>query len=305
MTAGMLLEASGLAYRYGARRAVQDISLSIARGECVGLLGQNGAGKSTTLRMLAGVLTPEAGTVAIAGVDLLDQPLAARRRLGYLPDVPPLYGDMTVRDYLLLCADLHGCTARDEAVARASRRCGLEDVGARHIRTLSKGYQQRIGVAQAIVHEPELLILDEPTVGLDPRQLHALRALIRELARERAVILSTHLLPEVQQTCTRVAILHQGRLCAGFSLDAQGLHFQLALAAEVDAHDALATLAGVTSVKALADSRWALEVTHEHVADAIARLVLARDWGLRELRRVDAPLEQAFLALTAGEVAAC
>ncbi len=305
MSTQILLEARGLGYRYGARRAVRGLNLTIARGECLGLLGQNGAGKSTTLRMLAGVLTPGEGTIAIAGINLLAAPLAARRHLGYLPDVPPVYGDMTVGDYLALCADLHGCAARADAVARATRRCGLDDVGPRYIRTLSKGYQQRIGIAQAIVHEPALLILDEPTVGLDPRQLHALRELIRELARDRAVILSTHLLSEVQQTCTRVAILHEGALRAELTLGTQGLHFKLTLGSAPDARDALGSVPGVTSVTALGNTRWQLEVAGEDVADGIARLVLAHGWGLRELRLVDAPLEQTFLALTAGQATPC
>lgn len=193
---------------------MQDISLSLHRGEVLGLLGHNGAGKSTVLQMLSGVLTPDSGEISIAGIDLLRQPLQAKARLGFLPEHPPLYRELTVDAYLSFAARLRRMTPAQlpAALAEARRRCGLESVGNSIIATLSKGYQQRVGIAQAIIHQPDVIILDEPTVGLDPAQLREIRTLIRELGDHHSVILSTHLLQEVTSVCDRVEIMRQGRL---------------------------------------------------------------------------------------------
>jgi len=195
------------------RRVVTDLNLDLDRGSVLGLLGVNGAGKSTTLRMIVGLLAPSSGQVLIGGADLREEPAAARR-LGYLPELAPLHAELRVEEYLAFCARLRGLrgVSSTQAIDRVVERCGLGDVRRRLLGHLSKGFQQRAGIAQAIVHAPELIVLDEPASGLDPRQAAQIRALIRELGQEHAVILSTHLLPDVQACCERVAILHEGTL---------------------------------------------------------------------------------------------
>lgn len=299
MTQAASLVARGLARRYGARAALADVDLTLHRGDCLGLLGLNGAGKSTTLRILAGVLAPHAGSVSICGHDLGREPLAAKRQLGYLPDLPPLFPDARVDEYLAFAAALHGVRDTGAAVARVRARCGLDDVGRRLIRHLSKGYQQRVGLAQAIVHEPAVLVLDEPTVGLDPVQIRDVRELVRELARERSVILSTHLLPEVQQVCNRVAILHQGRLVHEGPLAGGGCRLQVRLRAAVS----VSTLEALPAVRAATpgrDGAWLLEVVGPDDAEGVGRALVEADLGLRELRIAESAIEETFLALTQG-----
>lgn len=214
MTAPLTLSARNLARRRDGRLVVNDVSLELRRGEVLGLLGHNGAGKSTTLQMLTGALPPTQGSIEICEYDLMKQPLRAKACIGFLPEHPPLYRDMRVDDFLLFAARLHLIPAASlaESLVLAKRRCGLEDCGQKVIYTLSKGYQQRVGIAQAIIHNPAVVVLDEPTVGLDPAQIRDIRALIRELGDSSSVILSTHLLNEVENLCDRVAILKQGRL---------------------------------------------------------------------------------------------
>jgi ABC-2 type transport system ATP-binding protein len=208
-----LLQLHGVSRRLGGRVIVDDVTFSLDRGCVLGLLGVNGAGKSTTLRMIAGVLVPSAGKVLFDGRDLHEEPALARR-LGYLPETPPLYAELRVDEYLAFCARLRGMSGADarRAVDRAIERCGLGDMRRRLCGNLSKGYAQRAGIAQAIVHDPELIVLDEPASGLDPVQAASIRKLVGELGRDRAVILSTHLLHDVTACCARVAILHGGRL---------------------------------------------------------------------------------------------
>ena len=304
MTQDVSLVARGLARRYGTRAVLHGIDLTLRRGDCLGLLGLNGAGKSTTLRILTGVIAPHAGSVAICGHSLADDAVAAKRHLGYLPDVPPLFVDASVDEYLALCAQLREVADVGPAVERAKRRCGLGDVGARLIRNLSKGYQQRIGIAQAIVHEPAVLVLDEPTVGLDPVQIRDVRQLVRELARDRAVILSTHLLAEVQQICSRVAILHAGRLVHEGPLAGDECWLRLRLRATTSER-LLAGIDGVRAVRAAADGAWLLRVDTPATAETIASRVCADGLGLLELRAADGAIEQTFLELTrSGTVAA-
>ncbi|GAB4125507.1 MAG: hypothetical protein Fur0040_07820 [Sideroxydans sp.] len=214
MSAPITLSARNLICLRGPRRAVDDVSLTLRRGEVLGLLGHNGAGKSTTLHMLAGALRPSSGTVEVCDFDLAHDPLHGKSCIGFLPEHPPLYRDMRVDDYLLFAARLRRIPARllNERVAQAKQRCGLNDCGARLIGTLSKGYQQRVGIAQAILHQPPVVILDEPTVGLDPEQLRDIRTLIRALGASSSVILSTHLLHEVEAVCDRALILKAGRV---------------------------------------------------------------------------------------------
>ena len=214
-----MIEARNLSKRYGDLLAVDGVSFTVERGEVVGFLGPNGAGKTTTMRMLTGFLPPSDGTAVIAGADIFGEPLAARRAVGYLPETPPLYPEMDVQGFLGFVARLHDVPRRErkEAVERALERCGLADVRRRVIGALSRGYRQRVGVAQAIVHTPPVLILDEPTVGLDPIQIREIRQLIADLASPRdgepahTVILSTHILPEVEAICQRVILIHRGR----------------------------------------------------------------------------------------------
>ncbi len=199
---------------FGDYAAVRDVNLELRRGEVIGLLGPNGAGKTSTLRMLTGNLAPSSGSIRICGVSLLDQPRNAKAFIGYLPETPPLYQEMTVDEYLRFVAKLHGMRREEIQVAldRAKKSCGLSDMSKRLINNLSKGYQQRVGIAQAIIHSPDVIILDEPTVGLDPNQMREIRELIRELGTQHSVILSTHILTEVEAVCDLVKIMHQGRI---------------------------------------------------------------------------------------------
>jgi ABC-2 type transport system ATP-binding protein len=209
-----LVQCEHLERRYNNIVAVRGVSFEVNRGEVLGFLGPNGAGKSSTMNMLTGVIAPSAGEIRICGTDLLEWPREAKRNIGYLPEKPPLYPELTVNEYLGYCARLRGVArhAVPDSVERAGTRCGLEAHGRRLIGNLSRGYQQRVGIAQAIVHRPQLIILDEPTVGLDPNQIREIRTLIAELGLEHGVILSTHILSEVRATCSRVQIMHLGRL---------------------------------------------------------------------------------------------
>ncbi len=208
------VQAEGLTRSFGDRLAVDNVSLEVKRGEVLGLLGVNGAGKSTTMNMLAGIHMPDKGKILISEHSLTDNPMKARACLGYLPEQPPVYPELTVDEYLIYSAKLRRIAADSipEALDQTKQRCGLESTGKRLIRNLSKGYQQRVGIAQAIIHKPDIIILDEPTVGLDPVQIVEIRKLIRELGNDHSVILSTHILPEVQSVCDRVIILRQGKM---------------------------------------------------------------------------------------------
>ena len=214
MTAPLTLSARDLMRRHDNRLVVNGVSLELRRGEVLGLLGHNGAGKSTTLQMLTGALPPNSGHIEVCDFDMRKQPQQAKACIGFLPEHPPLYRDMRVDDYLLFAARLHRVPSAKlaEALALAKQRCGLQDCGKKLIGTLSKGYQQRVGIAQAIIHNPAVVVLDEPTVGLDPAQIRDIRMLIRELGDSSSVILSTHLLNEAESLCDRVVILQKGRL---------------------------------------------------------------------------------------------
>ncbi|MCK8516666.1 ABC transporter ATP-binding protein [Methylonatrum kenyense] len=303
-----LLHVDGLGRHFGSRLAVADVNLHVARGEVLGLLGLNGAGKTTTLRMICGTLAPTRGSIHIAGLDLIEQPALARRSLGYLPEIPPLTQDTSVGEFLAFAAMLRRVPAvrKREAVARALDRCGLEDVAGRLIRHLSKGYQQRVGIAQAIVHDPALVVLDEPTVGLDPRQVVEIRRLINDLRQEHAVIFSSHILPEVQALCDNVVILHDGRqVYSGTPTDDDSQwRYQLRLQTP-PAPDALQVLAGVRSVKQLESGLFELLLADDSEAlDGVLAAAVSAGWQPREFGRCRRTLEQVFLSLTAGEAAA-
>ena len=213
MTKKLLIQAENLHRYYGKHHAINNISITLYQGEVLGLLGQNGAGKSTTMQLLTGNITASSGTVNINGINLQDQPIAAKQQLGYLPETPPLYRDMTVVEYLRYCALLHDIPKKslNNAINKVIQRCDLTSMQHRLIANLSKGYQQRVGIAQAIIHEPAVIILDEPTVGLDPIQIQEIRKLIKTLAQTHSVLLSTHILQEVEAICDRVHIINQGQ----------------------------------------------------------------------------------------------
>ncbi len=303
-----LVEVENLYRYYGDRCAVHDVSFTLERGDVLGFLGPNGAGKSTTMQVVAGSLAPSDGNIRVAGVDLLEQPLAAKAALGYLPENPPLYRELSVDEYLFYCARLHRIPRpqAQAAVERVKQRCGLGAAGRRLIGNLSKGFQQRVGIAQAIIHSPKVVILDEPTVGLDPIQIREIRALIRELGEEHAVILSTHILPEVQTVCNRVQIIHQGRLVFADTVHRLVEHQEitgLVLNLVHPPHaEALASLPGVIQIEPMGATRYRLRLEPDSdPTTEIAAYVVNAGWGLRELIPERRSLEQVFVELTAGE----
>jgi ABC-2 type transport system ATP-binding protein len=284
--------------------------LTLRRGEVLGLLGPNGAGKTTTMQMLTGNLSPSAGSVSICGIDLIDKPVAAKRHIGYLPEHPPLYRELTVDEFLRLAARLHGMsgTRMQQALVSAKARCGLAENGRRLLGSLSKGYQQRVGIAQAIIHDPDVIVLDEPTVGLDPVQIRDIRALIRELRVNRSVILSTHILPEVESVCDRVEIMHLGRVVftdtiAGLDQFNRGLALQASFRRAPDAEQ-IAALPGVTRVEHLGEQQFL--IGRDPMSDPTDRLVeesVQRGWGLYQLGPAHSRLEDVFVELTRHEAA--
>jgi ABC-2 type transport system ATP-binding protein len=304
-----LVHVENLSRYYGHALAVDNVSFDLAKGDVLGFLGPNGAGKTTTMQVITGNLAPSAGRVAVHGIDLLDEPKRAKREIGYLPEQPPLYRELTVDEYLLYCARLNRIAGKRirSAIDTAKERCGLNEVGHRLIGNLSKGYQQRVGVAQAIIHTPAVVILDEPTVGLDPIQIREIRALIRELGKEHGIILSTHILPEVQATCNRVQIIHQGRLV--FSESVAGLEQRLAATSLIAAfhaapdHDTLARLPGVVRVEPLAGDAMRLHHAGADPSEALIAQAVANGWRLYEIRPERRTLEQIFIELTCSEPA--
>ena len=297
-------------YRYyGEYCAVNNASFTVERGEVLGFLGPNGAGKSTTMQIISGVMTASSGSVSIAGFDIMDNPRAAKAQIGFLPEQPPLYSDLTVDEYLRYTAQLRGLgrATTSAAVVQSKRRCGLESSGRRLIRNLSKGYQQRVGIAQAIIHTPAVIILDEPTAGLDPIQIHEIRQLIRELGQDHSVILSTHILPEVQTVCNRVLIIHEGRLVLDKKLDSlQGEVREQKLRVTFKrppSPDALAAIGGIDSVEQLSAQRF--RICFKPDADALDALVQRASsscWGLSEMVPETDSLEETFMRLTSSEL---
>jgi ABC-2 type transport system ATP-binding protein len=300
-----LIEVEQLYRYYGDYCAVRNVSFTLEKGEILGFLGPNGAGKSTTMQIVCGNLAPSSGRISINGVDILDQPREAKRGLGYLPEIPPLYRELTVDEYMAYCAQLHRIPRKLQAraVKTAKERCGLGDVGARLINNLSKGYQQRVGIAQAIVHMPAVIILDEPTVGLDPLQIREIRELIRELGKEHGIILSTHILPEVQESCTHVQIIHQGQLVlkdtiAGLERQMRDSSLLLTTARPLDI-ERLNRLDAVQSVTDLGEGQY--RIYHEkdcRPAEQIAQTVVESGCGLLELVAERRSMEQVFIDMT-------
>jgi ABC-2 type transport system ATP-binding protein len=302
------VEASDLTRAYGGRAVVSDVNFNLNKGEVLGFLGPNGAGKSTTMKMLTGNLAPTAGTVKICGIDMIENPKEAKALIGYLPETPPLYRELTVDEMLALSARIHGIPRAKvkRAVEVAKERTGLTEMGKRLCENLSTGYQQRVGIAQAIIHHPMVVVLDEPTRGLDPIQIRDIRALIKELGGEHSVILSTHILPEVEMVCDRVQIIHQGKLVFSGEIDALKRNRQsnqlLVGMRQAPAADALLTLPGVTDieeVEGLLRVRFADQA--EGVAEAIVQASVAGNWGLYQIAPDVTSLEDVFLHLTHQE----
>ncbi len=302
------LDARALSKSFAGRPVVRDVELKVGRGEVLGFLGPNGAGKTTTMQMLTGNLSPGAGSISICGVDLLERPVAAKRHVGYLPETPPLYRELRVDEYLKLAARLHRVPKQHIAAAAASagERCGLAAVAGQLIGTLSKGYQQRVGIAQAIVHEPDLIILDEPTVGLDPNQIREIRALIRELVSGRGVILSTHILPEVETVCDRVQIMHEGSVVySGTVDDLRALRGGRALLVGLRRPPTVTELEavpGVAHVEAAGADLFRIEPEADaDPGEEIVRHAVAQGWRLYQIAPAQASLEEIFGHLTQRE----
>jgi len=312
-----MIEVEGLTKNYGPTRAVDNVSFGVRRGEVLGFLGPNGAGKSTTMKMLTCFLAPTAGRAVVAGHDVFDDSLEVRKHVGYLPEDTPIYRDMTVVEFLQFAAELRGMEPGKIGgrIREIGQRCGLSDVAGKLVGELSKGYRQRVGLAQAMLHDPDIVILDEPTSGLDPNQIVEIRSLIKEIGREKTVILSTHILPEVQATCSRVVIISGGKLVADGTPDElrareRGGRYRVVVESNGVAKDAirdrLASLAGVTRCEAITGE----DGSHSFAIDAgsssdlrkpIFRTAVDNRWTLLELAREAASLEDVFRNLTTGE----
>jgi len=300
----ILIEARGLTRRYGPNVAVQHIDLTLRRGEILGLLGPNGAGKSTTMKMLTGNLAPTGGSVKINGIDIALEPKKAKQSLGYLPELPPVHPEVTVDEYLDFVAALHGVKKADRkaAVAKAKQSCGLHEVSRRLIGNLSKGFQQRVGLAQAIVHQPPVIILDEPTVGLDPIQIREIRSLIAALAQNHSVILSSHILPEIQAVCSRVMIVHRGRVVFQDSMQNVTAHTASRIAVQFHRPPVTLGLPGIEAVQALGEGRFVITPkAGTDLREELVRVSVQHDWGLIELKTEGRTLEEIFVSLTSGE----
>ena len=310
-----MIKVEGLTKRYGRTTAVRNISFEVEKGEIVGFLGPNGAGKTTTMRILTGFLPPTEGTASVGGMDVQEQPIEVKRRIGYLPESPPVYPEMTVRDYLEFVARLKGIASADVSsrVDSVIDRCSIGEVKGKLNGQLSKGYKQRVGLAQALIHNPDVLILDEPTAGLDPKQIIEVRELIRELGGEHTIILSTHILPEVSTTCGRVIIINDGKIEA--SDTPQNLTARLqghdSVWVEVDgpAEEVEAKIQGIQGVENVSRktgqagrSAWEVETGKDPaIRTELARAVIESGWGLYEVRSVGLSLEDIFLKLTGAE----
>ncbi|MBF0369846.1 MAG: ABC transporter ATP-binding protein [Magnetococcales bacterium] len=305
-----MIELAQVSRRFGPILALDEVDITVNRGEVMGFLGPNGAGKTTAMRILSGLLAPTSGKVRVAGVDVLTHPEEARSHIGFLPETPPLYPEMTVREYLAYLAALRG-VARSrlkQAVEQALERCGLTQVAHRLLANLSKGYQQRAGIAQAIVHTPPVVILDEPTVGLDPIQIREIRQLIRELKDNHSVLLSTHILPEVRMTCSRVALIHQGKIVANDTL--AGLESRAAQAGESilklslnhpPTAEQLLAIPGVARVEERKGEWWLTQQPNQDPIPQLLARAVAEGWDLRQMTPASHSLEDIFVQLTTQE----
>ena len=301
------VQVENLHRHYGGTHALKGVSFQVRRGEVLGLLGPNGAGKTTTMQLLAGALAPSAGDIRIGGISILTHPKACKAELGYLPENPPLYQELTVDEYLRYCAHLRRIPSANttESVDIAKTRCGLTESGKRLIANLSKGYKQRVGIAQAIIHSPALVILDEPTVGLDPNQIRDIRRLIGELRGKHSIILSTHILPEAQAVCDRIQIINDGKLVLNQTLkDMEGgqqQYLRVGFSRPPDMPK-LSTLPTVDHVEPLDPGYFRLRCqSREELTQALLIEAVRDDWGLIELTPEHDTLEELFVRLTTGE----
>ncbi len=310
-----MIQVQDLTKKYARHVAVNDISFSVEKGDIVGFLGPNGAGKTTTMRILTCFLPPSAGKATVGGFDCFEQPFEVKKRIGYLPEMPPLYPEMSVQDYIMFVARLKNVPAADvkTRTEQVMERCSVADVKTKLISKLSRGYRQRVGLAQAIIHNPDVLILDEPTSGLDPKQITETRDLIKSLSGEHTIILSTHILPEVEAVCRKVIIINRGRLVATDSVEhlkstgvGNTMQVQLDTAGTADAaavHQKLEQVPGVSKVveKSVSDSRLVFEVDglpDRNPRPDVARAVVHAGWNLLELKSATLSLEEVYLQLT-------
>ncbi len=306
-----MIEVKELCKEYGNLKAIENVTFSIRKGDVVGFLGPNGAGKSTTMKIITGFMAPSSGSASIAGFDVFENPIEVKKRIGYLPEIPPVYSDMFVRDYLKYVAKLKQVdkTKINSFVDRAIEKTNLNAVSTRLIHNLSKGFKQRVGIAQAIVSDPEVLILDEPTVGLDPKQVAEIRDLIKELKGQHTIVLSTHILPEVQATCERVVIINKGKIVAQDTIQnlsslekGQGRVF-VKLRKEIqDLGSLLKDVAGVLEVDSGANKKeWKIGYKgDEEIIDQLSSKIVSNGLGLIELSPSKVDLEDVFLKLTYG-----
>ena len=311
-----VIEVKDLTKRYGSITAVDNISFRVERGEILGFLGPNGAGKTTTMRVITGYMPPSEGRVIVAGFDVLDQPIDAKKRTGYLPETPPLYPDMTVRDYLLFVAAIKNVPRvnRKAKVDQTLERARVTDMADRYCWKLSKGYRQRVGIAQALIHDPEVLVLDEPTAGLDPKQIIETRQLIKDLAGDHTIVLSTHILPEVSQTCQRVVIINKGQVVAvdtPDNLTAQAGNSEVVYlkidTLGTNVTPTLAAVPGVTNISTTETNGTIVSLQIEtqqgdDIRQQLAAAVINQGSGLLELRPMQISLEEVFLSLITEEV---
>ena len=309
MEKNILISVKEVSRYYGDNCAVDNISFSVHRGEVLGFLGPNGAGKTTTMQMISGVLAANSGEISIAGFDIIEQAKQAKSHVGFLPEQPPLYGDLSVNEYLLYAARLRGIirSGLHDAVDKSKQRCGLENMGKRLIKNLSKGYQQRIGIAQAVIHSPDVVILDEPTTGLDPNQILEIRALINELGNDHSVILSTHILPEVQTVCDRVLIINEGKLVLDQSLESLQHNIKkLSVIVAFKKPPSLETILkidGFEIVDQIDDQRFHISCDYDSEAlDKLVQQSSSSCWGLFEMVPEKDSLEEIFVKLTSGDI---
>jgi ABC-2 type transport system ATP-binding protein len=311
-----MVSVKNLTRTFGRTVAVNSISFEVSRGEVLGFLGPNGAGKTTTMRMLTCYLAPDNGTANVAGYDIIEDSLEVRKRVGYLPENAPLYLDMDVVSYLEFVADVRGIprSQRSQRIRNMVDVCGLESVVGRNVGELSKGFKQRVGLAQTLIHDPEILILDEPTTGLDPSQIIEIRGLIKEIGRERTVILSTHILPEVEATCSRVLIINEGELAASGTTEelhsiagGEDLVYVSIKAGEAPVEERLASIPSVISVTAVGVPqegyvRYLLKCADGgDIAERVFRVIVENSWTANEIRKETLSLEDIFLKLTTKE----
>ncbi len=311
-----MIDVKNLSKNYGSFEAVKDVSFFIDKGEVVGFLGPNAAGKTTTMRILTCFMPATEGTVSVAGFDVFDNPMSVKKRVGYLPENPPLYQEMTVESYLFFVGRIKGLSGKNLKLKldKVLERTSTEEVRGHLIAKLSKGYKQRVGLAQALIHDPEVLVLDEPTIGLDPKQIIEVRELINELGEDHTIILSTHILPEVSATCGRVIIINKGKIVAEDTPEnlASGLQGQERLEIEVDGpsdkvSEVLAKIKGVSNVINEAESSgtfYKIEIERDpQVRKEIAASIVNNGWGLLEMKSSGLSLEEIFLQLTTEEEA--